>query len=95
MAEIHVPTLLKDCFFLVNGEVTGVDISSVYFLQICISHAVWKDKTEAEMVLKMILKIAEHENVTDDSSLCGDLPKMVLRCIKIAAQAVREFEHQS
>jgi|GEM_PF-5439121 len=94
MAEINLPALLNDSRYT-HGGIIEFDMSELHFLQMCVTNAIWKDRAEAEAVLKFLIELADHECVRNDETLGGDLPKAVLRCIAILGRVIRDLEHPS
>ncbi len=92
MAEINLPTLLKKHLFLADGSVSGIDESTAYFVQSCVQNAVWKDSAEAQAVLDILIKLADHKSVRDDD---GGLQRMMLISIVIVVKAARGIERPS
>lgn len=86
-------SLIKDTFCFLDGRVTVVDESDVYFFQRCVQNAVWKHEAEAKAVLEVLINIADHESVSLRDANC--IHESLLSSIVTVAKAARKLEYPS
>lgn len=88
MAEVDMLSLVKDIFGIHVAGITQVNEVDAFHFQYCVSRAIWKDKAEAEAVLRVLIEIAGHKDVilTDADALHNSL------LVSIAAVAKATLE---